>query len=196
MQDNDRAHLFTAGRKKKRVSRFDRASGVESPPEAEEAVDTSNAIMPYREPNTDFTHYLTAVLQAEPGPQPHSASWSNRYSPPGPPSGLISQSGSSMMACLGCSSAHDPLLSCTMRPYDILVCRAWVWVRFSISRQATETPLPSHIDVYYASAAASDLGEQENAAFLRALMVQDKCTAQHEGRELSLHRNESSKHFS
>ena len=65
-----------AGRKKKRVSRFDRASGVESPPE-EEAVDNTSAIMPYKDPN-DFTHYLTGVLQAEPSPQPHSPSWSTR----------------------------------------------------------------------------------------------------------------------
>lgn len=66
-----------AGRKKKRVSRFDRASGAESPPE-EEAVDNTGAIMPYKDPK-DFSHYLSGVLQAEPSSQPHSPTWSARY---------------------------------------------------------------------------------------------------------------------
>lgn len=62
-----------AGRKKKRVSRFDRASGAASPPE-DEPVDTSGAIMPYKDP-ADFSNYLTDVLKSEPN------DWSSRWAP-------------------------------------------------------------------------------------------------------------------
>ena len=57
-----------AGRKKKRVSRFDGESGTESPPrEDDKPVDNSGALVSYRsEPlNLDFRNYLNS-LTAEP----------------------------------------------------------------------------------------------------------------------------------
>lgn len=72
--------LTTAGRKTKvrRVSTFDRESDTESPAE-DSAVDNTNAIMPYQDP-TEFTHYLTDILDAEPGPQ----NWPTRQAFPIP----------------------------------------------------------------------------------------------------------------
>ena len=165
-------------RKKKRVSRFDRGSDTESPAE-ESAVDNTGAIMPYQDP-TEFTHYLTNILDAEPSPQ----SWPTRcrHPPPPPPSHLNLPPSSIHSGLQCCNVVRNSEVTMQTTQRFVFIPRGALLLNL-VSDDAHTDPL-LHNDI-------NQVGSRSRW-ILKTATLQTKCAWRSEGCELCIHRNEPS----